>query len=112
MDLCRGGVFPRANFLDGTRHHLITFGKPARLDRLRTRWDKLVAIVDASAAQFDAAAAGVADGSAILVRPDGFVGFRDDPADDATMEALETHLASYLIPNSAAPKSRFGSDIT
>jgi hypothetical protein len=85
-----------------TRHHLVAFGKPLRLDRLRTRWDKLVSIIDASAARLDAAAVGVSDGSAIPVRPDGFVGFRADPADAATMDALDTHLASYLIPNSVA----------
>ena len=49
------------------RHHLIVFGKAPRLDYLRARWDKLVSIVDASTAHFDAIEAGVPDGGAILV---------------------------------------------
>jgi hypothetical protein len=59
-------------------------------------------MVDASSAQLDAAVAGVPNGGAILVRPDGFVGFRVDPTDEKTIDALDVHLASYLIPNAAA----------
>ena len=72
------------------------------MDYLRSRWGKLVSIVDASTASFDAALAGVPNGGAILVRPDGFVGFRVDPADGKTMDALDAHLATYLIPNVGA----------
>jgi len=85
----------------GTRHHLITFGR-VRLDYLRARWDNLVSIVDASIAPFDATAAGVPDGGAILVRPDGFVGVCANPTDEMTMDALDAHLATYLIPNVGA----------
>ena len=97
-----GTRFPACHFLSGTRHHLIAFGEVPRLDYLRSRWGKLVSIVDASTAQFDAAVAGVPNGGAILVRPDGFVGFRVDPADETAMDAPDVHLASYLIPNAAA----------
>jgi hypothetical protein len=99
-----GTRFPACHFLGGTGHHLIAFGEMPRLDYLRSRWGKLVSIVDASTAQFAAAAAGVPSGGAILVRPDGFVGFRADPADEKTMDALDAHLASYLIPNAAADR--------
>ena len=75
------------------------FGEAPRLDHLRARWGKLVSIVDASSAHFDAAEAGVPDGGAILVRPDGFIGFRAAPADEATMAALDAHLATYLVPD-------------
>ena len=97
-----GTRFPACHFLSGTCHHLIAFGEVPRLDDLRARWDRLVCIVDASTVPFDAAAAGVPDGGAILVRPDGFVGFRVDPADEKTMGALHAHLATYLIPNAGA----------
>ena len=99
-----GARFPACHFLSGTRHHLIAFGEVPRLDYLRSRWGKLVSIVDASTAPFDAALAGVPNGGAILVRPDGFVGFRVAPADEKTMDALDAHLASYLIPNAAADR--------
>jgi 2-polyprenyl-6-methoxyphenol hydroxylase-like FAD-dependent oxidoreductase len=93
-----GERFPACRHLDGTCHHLIVFGAAPRLDELRARWGKLISIVDAATTTFEAAEAGVADGGAILVRPDGFIGFRAAPADDTTMAALDAHLATYLMP--------------
>ena len=101
-----GERFPACNRLRGTDHHLIVFGKARHLDRVRARWGKLVSIVDASDAGFDAAEAGVPDGGAILVRPDGFIGFRAAPADEATMAALDAHLATYLVPDVDARSDR------
>ncbi|HEY7296339.1 MAG TPA: hypothetical protein VH684_00265 [Xanthobacteraceae bacterium] len=100
--LSPGTRFPASHKLRGTRHHLIAFAGAPRLNYLRARWDKLVSIVDASTASFDATAAGVPECGAILVRPDGFVGFRANPADEMTMDALDAHLATYLIPNVSA----------
>ena len=95
-----GMRFPVCYRLSGRCHHLITPSRAPRLDYLRARWNRLVSIIDAS--QFDTTSAGVPSGGAILVRPDGFVGFRADPADEMTMEALDAHLATYLIPNAGA----------
>ncbi len=100
--LSPGTRFPACSYLRGTSHHLIAFDGTPRLDYLRARWDKFVSVVDASIAPFDATAAGVPKGGAILVRPDGFVGFRADPADEMTMDALDAHLATYLIPHVGA----------
>jgi 6-methylpretetramide 4-monooxygenase / 4-hydroxy-6-methylpretetramide 12a-monooxygenase len=36
------------------------------------------------------------------VRPDGFIGFRVAPADEKAMDALDAHLATYLIPKGGA----------
>jgi hypothetical protein len=72
------------------------------LDYLRARWDKLVSIVDATSTNFEATEAGVPNGGIILVRPDGFIGFRAAPADEATMDALDTHLTTYLVPDVGA----------
>jgi hypothetical protein len=94
-----GDRFPACYRLSGTSHHLIVFGESPRLDHLRARWNGLVSIVDVSSADFDATAAGVPNGGAILVRPDGFIGFRAAPADDTTMAALDAHLATYLVPH-------------
>jgi hypothetical protein len=90
--------FPDSGRLKGTGHHLIVFGVAPRLDQFRARWDSLVSIIDASSAKFDATEAGVPDGGAILVRPDGFIGFHAAPADEMTMDALDAHLSSYLVP--------------
>ena len=46
----------------------------------------------------DTTAAGVRGGGAVLVRPDGFIGFRVAPADAAGIEVLDAHLTSYLVP--------------
>jgi hypothetical protein len=44
----------------------------------------------------------VPNGGAVLVRPDGFIGFRAAPADEMTMDALDAHLATYLVPEFGA----------
>lgn len=98
--LSPGVRFPARCHLSGTGHHLIVFGDAPHLDHLRARWDGLVSIIDAASAHLDAAEAGVPNGGAILVRPDGFIGFRAAPADEATMAALDAHLATYLVPAS------------
>jgi hypothetical protein len=99
-----GGLPPGVRFpgwlrLPGPGHNLVVFGDAPGLDDVRARWGKLVSIVDASAAKLDAAEAGVPHGGAILVRPDGFIAFRAAPADEATMKALDAHLATYLVPD-------------
>ena len=58
-----------------------------------------VSIIDAAEAEFDAAACGLPDAGAILIRPDGFIGFRATPVDDAMVDAIHAHLAIHLIPN-------------
>jgi hypothetical protein len=35
----------------------------------------------------------------VLVRPDGFIGFRRASADEDAMKALDTHLSTYLHPD-------------
>ena len=98
--------FTACHDLRGTSHHLIVPNDAPCLDYLRKRWERLVTIIDAS--QFDEMS-DVPDGGAILVRPDGFVGFRADASDEMTMNALDAHLATYLIPNAAAAREvRFG----
>jgi 2-polyprenyl-6-methoxyphenol hydroxylase-like FAD-dependent oxidoreductase len=101
-----GDRFPGCHRLAGTCHHLIVFGKAPRLDYLRARWGKLVSIVEASGAPFDATEAGMPSGGAILVRPDGFIGFRAAPADSMTMAALDAHLSTYLLPSTDASGMR------
>jgi hypothetical protein len=97
-----GERFPARCRLKGTGRHLIVFGETPRLEHLRGQWGALVSIVDASNAEFDMAEAGLPNGGAILVRPDGFIGFSAGPADEATMAALDAHLATYLVPQFSA----------
>jgi hypothetical protein len=97
-----GERFPARHRLSGTGHHLIVFGAAPCLDHLRAQWGELVSIVDAAGAAFGASEAGVPSGGAILVRPDGFIGFRATPANETTMAALDAHLETYLMPHFGA----------
>jgi 2-polyprenyl-6-methoxyphenol hydroxylase-like FAD-dependent oxidoreductase len=97
-----GERYPDCTSLTGPSHHLLLFGvAPANLNQFARRWDGLVDIVDARTAGLDAALAGVRSGGAVLIRPDGFIGFRAIPADPAGIDALSAHLASYLIESGA-----------
>ena len=94
-----GERFPFGHRLKGTGHHLILFGSIPRLDHLRERWGGLVSIIDAAEGEFDAAECGLPGTGAILVRPDGFIGFRATPADGSMVEAIHAHLETYLVPD-------------
>jgi 6-methylpretetramide 4-monooxygenase / 4-hydroxy-6-methylpretetramide 12a-monooxygenase len=99
-----GDRYPDRAALAGSGHHLLLFGTDgsgdaddAAIERLRRRWRGLVEISDAAG---DPGRAGLAAGGAVLVRPDGHIGFRS-PADSAGLGALDSHLDSYLIPANA-----------
>lgn len=86
-----GARYPDGDKLAGTRHHLLLFGDAdeAGTAHLRDRWAGLVEVTR------------MADGptsSALLIRPDGYVGFRATPADAAGIEALDAHLGGYVLP--------------
>jgi 2-polyprenyl-6-methoxyphenol hydroxylase-like FAD-dependent oxidoreductase len=97
-----GARFPGWCDLDGATHHLVVSGPAPRLDDFRARWGGLVSVVNWTSAGVLAKEAGVAAGGVVLVRPDGFIGFRRASLDDNAMMALEAHLSTYLHPNFAA----------
>jgi len=66
----------------------------AGVARLRRRWRGLVDVVHATGAP---PPAGLTSPGALLVRPDGHIGFRATPADAAGLAALDAHLDSYLV---------------
>ena len=94
-----GDRYPDRTELAGTGHHLLLFGgaQDEGIERLRHRWRGLVEISHATG---DPRRAGLATAGAVLVRPDGHIGFRA-PADAAGLGALDSHLDSYLIPAGA-----------
>lgn len=86
-----GTRHPDGYKLANTRHHVLLFGEAdeAGAARLRERWGRLADVTR------------VADGpssSALLIRPDGHLGFRATPADAAGMKALDAHLGGYMFP--------------
>jgi hypothetical protein len=99
-----GERYPDRAALTGTAHHLLVFGNADSdgMQRLRHRWAGLIDIAkaagDPSRAGLAAPGGGLAGPAAVLVRPDGQVGFRAIPADSAGLAALDAHLSSYLIP--------------
>jgi hypothetical protein len=100
-----GDRYPDRARLTGPWHTLLLFGNvpESEVTPLRRRWRDTV---DVLPGQGDPARAGLgqpADPSrpahgAVLVRPDGFIGFRASPADAARLGALDAHLDSYLVP--------------
>ena len=90
--------------MTGTEHVLLTFGPlPARdLDWLRRRWSGVLTVTEGTGdprrAGLVMQGAGQVGGGAVLIRPDGYVGFRAVPADHAGLTALDAHLDSYLVP--------------
>jgi 2-polyprenyl-6-methoxyphenol hydroxylase-like FAD-dependent oxidoreductase len=92
-----GERYPDRTTLGGTRHQVLLFGAAddAGVARLRRRWRGLV---DVASATGDPRRAGLSTPGAVLVRPDGHIGFRAAPADAAGLAALDAHLDSYLVP--------------
>ena len=91
-----GERFPDRIRLTGTLHHLLLFGAAPPPDQFRRRWQDLVSI--AEDADFDPDRSGAPRGGALLVRPDGFIGYRLAALDESGIGALDAHLASYLAP--------------
>jgi 2-polyprenyl-6-methoxyphenol hydroxylase-like FAD-dependent oxidoreductase len=75
--------------LTGEAHHLLLSGPDPGW--FEDRWAGLVDVIRGDAGADD-------EPSAVLVRPDGHIGFRATPADAAGLAALDAHLSSYLIP--------------
>jgi hypothetical protein len=74
---------------------VLLFGEAdeAAAARLRDRWTGLV---DLTQVGDDASS------SALLIRPDGYVGFRATPADASGLQALDAHLGGYMVPAGAS----------
>lgn len=82
----------------GSSHHVLVFGPMQEADslsRLAHRWSKCVKI--SRDPPVNPARAGVPKGGAVLIRPDGHIGWRSPFVDTATVAALDRHLSSYLV---------------
>jgi 6-methylpretetramide 4-monooxygenase / 4-hydroxy-6-methylpretetramide 12a-monooxygenase len=95
-----GDRYPDRIALTGAEHVLLTFGPVPEPDiqRLRRRWAGVLTVTEGTG---DPRRAGLAapGAGAVLVRPDGYLGFRAAPADQAGLRALDAHLDSYLVPS-------------
>jgi hypothetical protein len=81
---------------------LLIWGEPpATLQAMLSRWGPRLRGATFQALGLDPTRAGIPAGpwpGAVLVRPDGMVGFRTIPFDAAGVEALESYLMRWLIP--------------
>lgn len=86
-----GTRYPDGATLTGTNHHLLLYGDAdeGEAARLRERWTGLVDVTRVD---------DHAPSSALLIRPDGYVGYRATPADAAGLQALDAHLSGYMTP--------------
>jgi 6-methylpretetramide 4-monooxygenase / 4-hydroxy-6-methylpretetramide 12a-monooxygenase len=79
--------------LAGPAHHVLLSGAdPGDWTRFLDRWRGLVEVGRLSTHPAEAGRP-----TAVLIRPDGYIGFRVSPADAAGLDALDAHLSSYLI---------------
>ena len=92
-----GDRYPDRIDLLGTRHHLLIFGQAddAAVAAVARKWHDLV---DVTRPPGDGREAERTGSVAVLLRPDGHIGFRAAPASQAGLRALDTHLDSYLVP--------------
>lgn len=89
--------------LHGTKHHLLVFegtnNAVPDLEQFRQRWSRQVETLNGNELGAEVAArAGLDAGGAVLVRPDGFVGYRTDVWNPAALAALDAHLEKQLVP--------------
>jgi 2-polyprenyl-6-methoxyphenol hydroxylase-like FAD-dependent oxidoreductase len=97
-----GQRYPDWTRLGGTSHRVLIFGPlpdTAPLAWLGRRWSGLVRITHDP--DLDPARAGLTAGGLVLIRPDGHIGFRSPTAEGEALSALDRHLGSYLIPDTA-----------
>jgi 6-methylpretetramide 4-monooxygenase / 4-hydroxy-6-methylpretetramide 12a-monooxygenase len=94
-----GDRYPDRASLAGTRHTLLLFGavQDGDVTKIRQRWEGIVDVLPGTG---DPGQAGLVAQGAVLVRPDGYIGFRAAPANHAGLSALDSHLNSYLVPTS------------
>jgi 2-polyprenyl-6-methoxyphenol hydroxylase-like FAD-dependent oxidoreductase len=98
-----GQRYPDWTRFGGMSHHVLVFGPvadAASLARLGRRWSELVEVSHDPG--IDPARAGVPTGGLVLIRPDGYIGFRSPSADAGALATLESHLSSYLTPDPTA----------
>jgi 2-polyprenyl-6-methoxyphenol hydroxylase-like FAD-dependent oxidoreductase len=99
-----GERWPQRCRLEGVRHQLLWFPPsgaghqdPALADFAR-RWGNLVEVTDGTSLGLDPGQAGVEGSGAVLIRPDGHIGFRAIPAGAEALAAIDRHLERWFRP--------------
>ncbi len=96
-----GCRFPERIRLSGPLHHLLIFGGAQDWVHagFAQRWAHVLTLVDGESI-CPAAACGVSKDGAVLIRPDGYVGFQADKWTPEAMTVLDRFLGSQFAPAS------------
>lgn len=80
-----GSRFAGNTKLTGPQHHLIVFGSPAGISKCAETWKHALEVVEGSSLSTPAEC-GVSGQGAVLIRPDGYIGFVADPWDPVAFD--------------------------
>ncbi|HEY2881114.1 MAG TPA: FAD-dependent oxidoreductase [Pirellulales bacterium] len=97
-----GKWYPDRNRFKETSHQILVFGEiddSQAMTQIGRRWSELVKI--SHNPPVDPQRAGLPTGGMMMFRPDGHIGFRFPAATADGFSALDHHLSSYLVPQSA-----------
>lgn len=99
-----GCRFPARTRLSGCLHHLLLYGTASATDRARLvdRWAGALEILDGETV-CPTDLAGVSPAGAVLVRPDGYIGFQAQTWSDEARQALDRHLDGQFAPAGGEP---------
>ncbi|MFZ4683648.1 MAG: FAD-dependent monooxygenase, partial [Terrimicrobiaceae bacterium] len=94
-----GHRFPERNRLTGSKHHLLVYRDAAEWDvaRFARRWASVLEILDGPGI-CPPEKSGVADGGAVLVRPDGYIAFQAGAWNAEAQAALDAFLLGQFFP--------------
>lgn len=97
-----GQRFPARTRLTGCEHHLLVYGETPRWDRdaFTARWGRCLTVLDGESI-CPAEQCGVRPGGAVLVRPDGYVGFQAETWNAEARAAFDRHFSSQFWPREA-----------
>lgn len=93
-----GYRFPARTLLKGPLHHLLIYGyESGRNDDFARRWSKVLTMIPGeSICPFEVS--GVSESGAVLVRPDGYVGFLAEKWNEEAKRSLDTLLETQMEP--------------
>jgi hypothetical protein len=94
-----GCRFPERTHLSGCLHHLLLYGGTQEWDHasFAARWARALTIVDGNSI-CPPEVSGISAGGAVLIRPDGYVGFQAEKWNDEARSALDGFLNIQFSP--------------
>lgn len=92
-----GSRFPKRTPLSGCKHHLLVYGQIDTERTLASRWPPILETIPGESI-CSAENAGVPAGGAVLVRPDGYIGFQAAAWNSEAARTLDDLLETLFTP--------------